>query len=77
MEKMIKSPFSRQRERANELLALVHLDVCRPMTTLARDGYFYFIIFTDNLSRYGYVYLMKHKSKAFDKFKQYQKVVKK
>ena len=39
------------------------------MITQARGGYFYFITFTNDLSRFGYMYLMKHKSEAFDKFK--------
>ena len=77
MEKMTKSPFSRYKKRAKEFLALVHSDVCGPMITLARGGYSYFIIFTDNLSRYGYMYLMKYKSEVFDKFKKYQKMVEK
>ena len=47
------------------------------MTTQARGGYSYFITFTDDLSRFGYVYLMKHKSEAFDKFKEYQSMVEK
>ena len=29
------------------------------------------------LSRFGYVYLMKHKFEAFDKFKEYQGMVEK
>ena len=33
IEKIIKTPFSGYRERARELLALVHLDVYRSMTT--------------------------------------------
>ena len=74
---MIKTLFSRHGERTNELLALVHTDVCRPMATQAREGYSYFINFTDDLSRLGYVYLIKHKSKAFDKFKEYQSMVEK
>jgi hypothetical protein len=32
--------------------------------------------FTDDLSRYGYVYLMKHKSETFEKFKEFQNEVK-
>jgi hypothetical protein len=31
--------------------------------------------FSDDLSRYGYVYLMKHKSKTFEKFKEFQNKV--
>ena len=77
MGKMTKTPFVGHEERANELLALVHSDVCGPMTTQARGGYFFFITFIDDLSRFGYVFLMKHKSKVFDKFKEYQSLVEK
>ena len=51
--KMIKSSFTEKGERANELLAMVHSDVCRPMSSSARGGYFYFITFIDDLSRMG------------------------
>ena len=56
-------------ERASELLGLIHTDVCGSMNTGAKSRYYYFIIFSDDLSRYGYVYLMKHKSKSFEMFK--------
>ena len=39
MGKMTKTPFSGHGDRANELLKLVHTDVCGPMTTQARGGY--------------------------------------
>ena len=45
------------------------------MSTTARGGYHYFITFTDDFSRYGYVYLMKHKSETFEKFKEFQSEV--
>ena len=67
--KMTKSPFNKSAKRAIELLELIHTDVCGPMTTTARGGYRYFITFTDDLSRYGYVYLMKRKSETFEVFK--------
>ena len=41
----------------------------------ACGGYRYFLIFTDNLGRYRYVYLMKHKSETFEKFKEFQSEV--
>ena len=69
--KMTKTPFAKICERASDLLGLVHSDVCGPMSTTARGGYEYFISFTDDLSRYGYIYLMKHKSEAFEKFKEF------
>ena len=45
------------------------------MSSTARGGFQYFITFTDDLSRYGYVYLMKHKSETFEKFKEFQSEV--
>jgi transposase InsO family protein len=54
------------------LLGLVHSDVCGPMSISARDGSRYFITFTDNFSRYGYVYLMRHNSKSFENFKEFK-----
>ena len=76
-EKMIKLSFVGHEERAIELLALVHTDVCGPFDVQARSGYTYFITFIDDLSRHGYVYLMKHKSKAFEKFKEFRHEVEK
>ena len=35
-------------------------------------GYEYFITFIDDYSRFGYVYLMKRKSEAFEKFKEFK-----
>ncbi|KAG8497203.1 hypothetical protein CXB51_008568 [Gossypium anomalum] len=42
---------------------------------LARGGFHYFITFTDDFSRYGYVYLMRHKSEALEKFKEFKNEV--
>ena len=58
---MTKTPFAKSCERASELLERVHSDVCGPMSTTARGGFQYFVTFTDDLSRYGYFYLMRHK----------------
>ena len=60
-----------------DLLALVHTDVCSPFDVPTRDNFVYFITFTDDLSRYGYVYLMRHKSEAFEKFKEFRHEVEK
>ena len=38
-------------------------------------GYRYFLTFTDDLSRYRYIYLMKHMSETFEKFKEFQSEV--
>ncbi|KAL0439611.1 UNVERIFIED_CONTAM: transposon Ty1-A Gag-Pol polyprotein [Sesamum latifolium] len=49
--KMTKKPFVGQSAIANDLLDLVHTDVCGPLSTPARGGFSYFITFTDNHSR--------------------------
>jgi hypothetical protein len=69
--KMTKEPFIILLERALDLLELIHTDVCGLMSTTARGGFQYFITFTDDFSRYGYVYLMKHKFKSLEKFKEF------
>src|SRR6187401_2181908 len=75
MGKMTKIPFPGTMERATNLLEIIHTDVCGPMNVEARDRYCYFPTFTDYLSRYGYIYLMKHKSETFEKFKEFQNEV--
>jgi transposase InsO family protein len=75
MGKMTKAPFTNKGTRANGLLDLVHTDVCGPMSICARGGYSYFITFTDDHSRYGYIYLMRHKSESFEKFKEFKNEV--
>ena len=71
MGKMTKSSFSKTMERASDLLEIIHTDVCDPMSVDARGEYRYFLTFTDDLSRYAYIYLMKHKSETFEKFKEF------
>ena len=75
MGKMTRTPFNGVMERADDLLGIIHTDVCGPMSSSTRNGYRYFVTFTNDLSRYGYIYLMKHKSKTFEKFKEFQSEV--
>ena len=71
-DKMTKRPFNAKGRRAQELLELVHTDVCGPMSTQAKGGYEYVITFMDDYSRYGYVYLMKRKSETFEIFNEFR-----
>jgi GAG-pre-integrase domain/Integrase core domain len=70
--KMIKAPFTKKSEKSKDLLGLMHSDVCGPMSISARDGSRYFITFTDDFTRYDYIYLMRHKSESFEKFKEFK-----
>nr|GEY00559.1 hypothetical protein [Tanacetum cinerariifolium] len=53
--KMARKPFTHAGERANDLLGLIHGDVCGPFRTTSRKGANYYVTFTNNFSRYGYV----------------------
>ena len=69
--KMMIIYFSTNGERAKEPLELVHTDVCGLLNVQALSGYEYFVIFIDDFSRYGYVYLTQRKSETFVKFKEF------
>ena len=58
-------------------MGILHTDVCGPISIQSRGGYEYFITFIDDYSRYGYVYLIRHKSEAFEKFREYKAKVEK
>ncbi|GJU71786.1 zinc finger, CCHC-type containing protein [Tanacetum coccineum] len=73
--KMARKPYTHQVERAKDLLGLIYTDVCGPFRTMSRQGASYFVTFTDDFSRYGYVYLLKHKHEVFETFKVFQKEV--
>nr|GEU33623.1 hypothetical protein [Tanacetum cinerariifolium] len=70
-KKMAQKPFPHQMERAKDLSGLIHTDVCGPFRIVSREGANYFITFTDDFSRYGFVYLMKLKHEVFETFKGY------
>ncbi|GKD31321.1 retrotransposon protein, putative, ty1-copia subclass [Tanacetum coccineum] len=51
------------------ILQPTHDESLEKCKTVSRDGASYFITFTNDFSRYGYVYLMKHKHEVFETFK--------
>ena len=69
---MTKRSFTIKGVRAERCLDLIHSDVCGPFSVHARGGYEFFITFTDDYSRYGYLYLIKKKIEALDKFKEFK-----
>ena len=74
---MTKTPFTRKGEQTAEYLRLLCYDVCGPINIQVIGGLSYFIIFTNNHTRYGYVYLIKFKYEAFKKFKKIRSKVEK
>ena len=70
--KMTRSPFVGQMARVKQILKIIYSDVCGPFNHMAISGFYYFITFIDDLSRYGHLYLMKYKSESFQKFKEFK-----
>jgi hypothetical protein len=69
----IKGKFVKQIKkgavRSTGILELIHTDICDPFPIESMDGFDSFITFTDDYSRYGYIYPIKHQSESLDKFK--------
>jgi hypothetical protein len=58
-------------------LELIHIDICGPFPLEFVDGFDSFRTFTDDYSRYGYIYPIKHQSESLDKFKIFKTEVEK
>jgi hypothetical protein len=56
-------------KRSTCVLEIIHIDICGPFSVKSVDGYDSFITFTGDYSRYGYMYPIKERSEALDKFK--------
>ena len=69
---MTRSPFVEQMARANDILEIIHSDICGPFSEMARGGFYYFITFIDDLSKYRHLFLMKNKCESFQKFKEFK-----
>jgi hypothetical protein len=69
----IKGKYAKQikknTKRSAGILEIIHTNICGPFPIASVDGYDSFIIFTDDYSRYGYIYPIKERSEALDKFK--------
>ena len=56
-------------KRSAGILQIIHTDICGPFPVKHVDGYDSFLTFTDDYSRYGYIYPIKERTEALDKFK--------
>ena len=50
-------------------MEIIHTDICGPCPVKSVDDYDSFITFIDDYSCYGYIYPIKERSEALDKFK--------
>lgn len=71
-EKSARKPFPKKTDRKTKRpLELVHIDLCGPMSTVTPRGNKYFMTVIDDYSRFTAAYLLKEKSEAANKIRQY------
>jgi hypothetical protein len=52
--------IKKNEKRSVGILEIIHMDICGPFSVASMDGYDSFITFTDDYSRYGYIYPIKN-----------------
>ena len=67
-------PHTSTTERQNDILELVHTDICGPLEA-TKHGEIYFATFIDDFSRMSFVYPMRNKSDIHIKFKEFKAYV--
>ena len=70
--KLITKVRNAKIDRCTKLLRVILTDICGLFTPLAIGGYKYFFTFIDDYSRYGFVKLIREKSKSLEAFKAFQ-----
>jgi hypothetical protein len=73
----IKGKYAKQvkkseAKRSAEVLEIIYTDICDLFPVKSVDGFDSFITFTDDFLRYGYIYPIKERSEAVDKFKVFK-----
>lgn len=74
--KQTKSSFpSGTARRASSCLQLIHMDLCGPMSEESLGDNKYFFLLVDDYSKWCWVYFLKNKSEAFQKFQNFHTLV--
>jgi hypothetical protein len=68
-------PTNIHRTRATYLGALIHGDICGPMSVQSKGGALYFILFKDDYSSFRFVFCIRHKSDALECFQRVFKTI--
>jgi hypothetical protein len=68
-EKYTKQVKKGEAKQSAGILEIIHTDICGSFPVKYVDGFDSFITFTDDFLCYGYIYPIKERSEALDKFK--------
>ena len=69
--KMGKTSFKSKNYQSEDILEIVHTDLCVPIGVESYNGEKIFILFVDDYSRMMTVMYLREKSEEFEKFKWY------
>jgi len=61
--------------KSDNVLELIHTDICGPITPTSTGGYRYFITFIDDYSRFGWIDLLQEKLSSLDAFKSFKAAI--
>ena len=67
----------RNSRRAKQSLELVHTDICGPVEVESIGHKRYFVLFVNDYTRKIWIYFLREKSEAFNKFKEFKALVEK
>lgn len=69
MGKHVRTSFRSIQDKSNDILDIVHTDLCGPTRVKHFQGDRYFMLIIDDYSRMMWVTFLKEKFEAFEKFK--------
>ena len=72
MGKQHRDAFPNEGKKASEPLALIHSDLCGPMSTPSLGKARYLLTFIDDATRFKHVCFLQSKDQVFSKFKEYK-----
>lgn len=75
MGKKVRTSFRSIHDRSNEILDLIHTNLCGPTRTKSFQGDRYFMLLIDDYFRMMWVAFLKEKTKALKKFKIFKVIV--
>jgi hypothetical protein len=73
--KYAKTTFPSSDNKSKEILDLIHLDVCGPMSAVSIGGFSYYVSFIENHFRKTWIYFMKTKDEDFSRFQEFKALV--
>ena len=73
--KNTKNLFPKSNTKTEEILELIHSNVCGPMPSTSLSGYVYYVSFIDDYSRKTCIYFLKKKDEVFGKFKEFKALI--